>query len=180
MAPKSRFFFVAFAISLVIDQLTKTWVVKTLAFTDQVSVIDGFFYLTHVRNPGAAFSLFADAPEAIRAPFFIGTTLIALVLIISFFRKLSPGDRLSALALGLILGGAVGNLLDRLIYGEVVDFLHLRLWGGYTWPDFNVADSSIVIGVALLVLELFASEGESLSDPPGTESDPAQRLPVGD
>ncbi len=180
MAPKSRFFFVAFAISLALDQLTKTWVVKTLAFTDRVSVIDGFFYLTHVRNPGAAFSLFADAPEAIRAPFFIGTTLIALVLIVSFFRKLSPGDRLSALALGLILGGAVGNLLDRLIYGEVVDFLHLRLWAGYSWPDFNVADSSIVIGVALLVLELFASEGESLSDPPGTESDPAQRLPVGD
>ena len=180
MAPKSRFFFVAFAIALAIDQVTKTWVVKTLAFTDQVSVIDGFFYLTHVRNPGAAFSLFADAPAEIRAPFFIGTTLIALVLIISFFRKLSPGDRLSALALGLILGGAVGNLLDRLIYGEVVDFLHLRLWAGYSWPDFNVADSSIVIGVALLVLELFASEGESLEGPPGSESDPAQRLPVRD
>lgn len=180
MAPKTRFFVVAFAISLALDQLTKTWVVKTLAFTDRVSVIDGFFYLTHVRNPGAAFSLFANAPEAIRAPFFIVTTLIALGLIISFFRKLSPGDRLSALALGLILGGAVGNLLDRLIYGEVVDFLHLRLWSGYSWPDFNVADSSIVIGVALLVLELFASEGESLSDPPGSESDSARRLPVGE
>ena len=175
MAPKSRFFFVAFAVSLAIDQLTKTWVVKTLAFTDRVSVIDGFFYLTHVRNPGAAFSLFADAPEAIRAPFFIVTTLIAIGLILSFFRKLSPADRLSALALGLILGGAVGNLLDRLIYGAVVDFLRLQLWGGYSWPDFNVADSSIVIGVALLVLELFASEGESLTDPPGTEPDSARR-----
>jgi len=180
MAPKSRFFFVAFAISLALDQLTKTWIVKTLAFTDRVSVIDDFFYLTHVRNPGAAFSMFANAPEAIRAPFFIGTTLIALALIVSFFRKLSPGERLSALALGLILGGAVGNLLDRLIYGEVVDFLHLRLWSGYSWPDFNVADSSIVIGVALLVLELFAHEGESLEAPPGSESDPAQRLPARD
>jgi signal peptidase II len=139
-----------------------------------VSVIDGFFYLTHVRNPGAAFSLFANAPEAIRAPFFIGTTLIAIGLIISFYRKLSPGDRLSALALGLILGGAVGNLLDRLVYGAVVDFLRLQLWAGYTWPDFNVADSSIVIGVALLVIELFASEGESLADPPGTEPDSAR------
>ena len=180
MAPKSRFFLAAAVLSLAIDQLTKTWVVKSLAFTDRVSVIDGFFYLTHVRNPGAAFSLFADAPEAIRAPFFIVTTLIALGLIVSFFRKLSPRDRLAALALGLILGGAVGNLLDRLIYGEVVDFLHLRLWSGYSWPDFNVADSSIVVGVALLVLELFASEGESLSDPPGSEPDPARRLPVGD
>lgn len=179
MTPKSRFFFVAFAISLALDQITKTWVVETLAFTDRISVIDGFFYLTHVRNPGAAFSLFADAPAAIRMPFFIITTLIAIVLIVSFFRKLSPGDRLSALALGLILGGATGNLIDRLVYGEVVDFLHLRLWTGYSWPDFNVADSSIVIGVALLVVELFASEGESLSDPPGSESD-ATRLPVRD
>ena len=175
MTAKSRFFFVAFAISLALDQISKTWVVATLDFKDRVSVIEGFFYLTHVRNPGAAFSLFADAPVEIRAPFFIVTTLIAIGMILSFFRKLSPGDRLSALALGLILGGAVGNLLDRLIYGAVVDFLRLQLWVGYSWPDFNVADSSIVIGVALLVLELFAREGESLTDPPGTEPDSARR-----
>jgi len=175
MAAKSRFFFVAFAISLALDQISKTWIVETLTFSDRVSVIEGFFYLTHVRNPGAAFSLFADAPVEIRAPFFIVTTLIAIGMILSFFRKLSPGDRLSALALGLILGGAVGNLLDRLIYGAVVDFLRLQLWVGYSWPDFNVADSSIVIGVALLVLELFAREGESLTDPPGTEPDSARR-----
>jgi signal peptidase II len=179
MALKSRFFFIAFALSLGLDQVTKTWVVQTLAFTDRIPVIDGFFYLTHVRNPGAAFSLFATAPAEFRVPFFIVTTLIAIVLIVSFYRKLSPGERLSALALGLILGGAVGNLLDRLLYGAVVDFLHLRLWGGYSWPDFNVADSSIVIGVALLVLELFVAEGESLSDPPGSEPESARREPSG-
>ena len=88
------------------------------------------------------------------------STLFAIGLIISFFRQLAPGDRLSALALGLILGGAVGNLLDRLRYGEVVDFLHFTLWGGYSWPDFNFADRFIVVGVALLVLELLATEGE--------------------
>ena len=175
MAAKSRFFLVAFLISLAFDQITKTWVVATLSFSDRVSVIEGLLYLTHVRNPGAAFSLFASAPSEIRAPFFIVTTLIAIGLILSFFRKLSPGDRLSGLALGLILGGAVGNLLDRLIHGAVVDFLRIQLWGGRTWPDFNVADSSIVIGVALLVIELFASEGESLAGPPGTEPDSAQR-----
>jgi signal peptidase II len=82
---------------------------------------------------------------------------------VSFFRKLAPGDRLAALALGLILGGAVGNLIDRVTRGEVVDFLHFRLWGGYAWPDFNFADSAIVVGVAILVLELLASEGESRS-----------------
>jgi signal peptidase II len=179
MAPKSRFFFVAFAISLGLDQLTKGWVVDTLAFTDRIPVIDGFFYVTHVRNPGAAFSLFANAPEALRAPFFIGVTLIAIGLIVSFFRKLSPGDRLAALALGLILGGATGNLIDRLVHGAVVDFLHIRLWTGHSWPDFNVADSCIVVGVALLVLELFATEGETV-DPPGTDADSVRRLPAQD
>jgi signal peptidase II len=144
-----------------------------------VSVIDGFFYLTHVRNPGAAFSLFATAPEEFRAPFFIVVTLIAIGLIISFLRKLSPGERLSAFALGLILGGAVGNLIDRLVHGEVIDFLHIRLWAGYSWPDFNLADSFIVVGVALLVLELFASEGEAIADPPGSDAGPV-RVPARD
>lgn len=175
MAPKSRFFFATFAISLALDQLTKWWVIATLDFTDRKTVIDGLFYLTHVRNPGASFSLFADAPAEIRMPFFIATTLIAIGLIISFFRKLSPGDRLAALSLGLILGGALGNFTDRLVHGAVVDFLRIQLWSGYSWPDFNVADSSIVIGVALLVIELFASEGDSLASPPGSEPDPARR-----
>jgi signal peptidase II len=90
--------------------------------------------------------------------------------VISFFRQLAPGDRLSALALGCILGGAVGNLIDRVTRGEVVDFLHFRLWGGYAWPDFNFADSFIVIGVGLLILELLASEGESRATQDGAGS----------
>ena len=180
MTPKSRLFLAAFAISLALDQLTKGWIIETLTFSDRVSVIDGFFYLTHVRNPGAAFSLFATAPAEIRGPFFIVVTLVAIGLIISFLRKLSPGERLSAFALGLILGGAVGNLIDRLVHGEVIDFLHIRLWTGHSWPDFNLADSFIVIGVALLVLELFASEGEAISDPPGSDARSSVRLPARD
>ena len=180
MTPKSRLFLAAFAISLALDQLTKGWIIETLTFSDRVSVIDGFFYLTHVRNPGAAFSLFATAPAEIRGPFFIVVTLVAIGLIISFLRKLSPGERLSAFALGLILGGAVGNLIDRLVHGEVIDFLHIRLWTGHSWPDFNLADSVIVIGVALLVLELFASEGEAISDPPGSDARSSVRLPARD
>ena len=180
MTPKSRLFLAAFAISLALDQLTKGWIIETLTFSDRVSVIDGFFYLTHVRNPGAAFSLFATAPAEIRGPFFIVVTLVAIGLIISFLRKLSPGERLSAFALGLILGGAVGNLIDRLVHGEVIDFLHIRLWTGHSWPDFNLADSFIVIGVSLLVLELFASEGEAISDPPGSDARSSVRLPARD
>jgi signal peptidase II len=133
-------------------------------------VIDGFFYITHVRNTGAAFGLFSDAPQIPRLTFFISVSLVAVGIIISFYRKLSPGDRLAALALGLILGGALGNLSDRIFRQEVVDFLHFRLWGGYAWPDFNVADSAIVLGVGLLVLELLASEGEQRA--PASEGEP--------
>ena len=86
MTPKWRLFLGVFAVSLLLDQLTKRWINATLDFTDRITVIDGFFYLTHVRNPGAAFSLFATAPAEIREPFFIVVTLIAIGLIISFLR----------------------------------------------------------------------------------------------
>jgi signal peptidase II len=150
----------AFLIVLVLDLATKIAIDANLSYADKIPVIPGFFYLTHVRNTGAAFGLFSDAPQVYRMVFFISVSLIAVGIIISFYRKLSPGDRLAALSLGLILGGAVGNLIDRIFRQEVVDFLHFRLWRGYSWPDFNVADSAIVVGVGLLMLELLASEGE--------------------
>jgi signal peptidase II len=165
MTPKLRIGLVALLASLGLDVLTKQLVIANLSFSDRIPVIEGFFYLTHVRNTGAAFGLFADAPAGIRLSFFVGISLVAIAIIISFFRKLAPGDRLAALALGMILGGALGNLIDRVLYQEVVDFLHVRLWGGYSWPDFNVADSCIVVGVGVLVLELLAVEGESRSQP---------------
>ena len=169
MTPKLRAFLGAFLLTFPTDQATKIWVDHSLTYADRVTVIDGFFYLTHVRNPGAAFGLFTDGPVEIRLGIFIGVTLIAIGIIFSFFRRLAPGDRLSALALGMILGGAAGNLIDRVFRGEVVDFLHFRLWGGYTWPDFNLADTWIVIGVALLLLELLAVEGESRGERARTE-----------
>jgi signal peptidase II len=150
----------AFLSVLVLDLVTKIAIDANLSYADKIPVIPGFFYLTHVRNTGAAFGLFSDAPQVYRMVFFISVSLIAVGIIIAFYRKLSPGDRLAALALGLILGGAVGNLIDRIFRQEVVDFLHFRLWRGYSWPDFNVADSAIVVGVGLLMLELLASEGE--------------------
>ena len=160
MAPKYRIGLAVFLISLALDILTKYLVSSNLSYSDRIPVIEGFFYLTHVRNTGAAFGLFQDAPVAIRLTFFVGISIVAIGIILQFFRKLAPGDRLSALALGLILGGAVGNLIDRIRLLEVVDFLHFVLWGGYVWPDFNLADTWIVVGVSLLVLELLASEGE--------------------
>jgi signal peptidase II len=177
MTPKAKVFLGAVAFALPLDQLTKTWIVRSLSFADRIPVIEGFFSITHVRNPGAAFSLFATSPEPFRRIFFVVVTLVAIALVFSFYRKLAPGERLSALALGLVLGGAVGNLIDRLVYGEVIDFLHFRLLGGYSWPDFNLADSFIVVGVGLLVLELFASEGEE--EPLREESAPPRGSDVG-
>ena len=161
MTPKLKLFLGALLVAIPLDQITKEWISRSLTYADEVRVIPGFFHITHVRNPGAAFGLLASSSEPVRIFFFIGVACVAIGLIFSFYRKLAPGDRFSALSLGLILGGAVGNLIDRLRYGEVVDFLHFRLWGGYTWPDFNLADSFIVVGVILLVIELLASEGES-------------------
>ena len=167
MTPKTRIFAAAALLSAFADQASKLLVDAKLDFSARVPVIEGFFYLTHVRNPGAAFGLFADSSPTIRVTLFIGITLVALAMIASFQRRLAPGDRFSALSLGLIMGGAVGNLVDRVFRGEVVDFLHFRLWGGYQWPDFNLADSFIVVGVAFLVIELLAVEGEARSDPAG-------------
>ena len=159
MSSKSRIALLALTASLSLDVLTKHLITRHLVFGDRIEIVEGFFYLTHVRNPGAAFGLFAGWAAPWRLGFFIGISLVALGIVVSFFRKLAPGDRLSALALGLISGGAAGNLVDRVLRHEVVDFLHFKLWQGYSWPDFNLADSFIVVGVALLVLELLASEG---------------------
>jgi signal peptidase II len=169
MTPKAKLFWPAFALAVLLDQASKVWIATQLSFAARIPVIHGFFWITNVRNPGAAFGLFVGAPAALRLTLFIGITLVAIALIFSFYRRLAPGDRLSALSLGLILGGAVGNLIDRVLRGEVVDFLHFRLWGGYEWPDFNLADSFIVVGVAFLVIELLAIEGETRADPAGPE-----------
>ena len=160
MTPKLRVFVIAAVAAYLLDFATKYLIMVNLTYADRIEVIQGFFYLTHVRNPGAAFGLFVDANPVLRRFFFIGISFVAIGVIFSFFRQLAPGDRLSALALGLILGGASGNLTDRIWRDEVVDFLHFRLWGGFVWPDFNLADSCIVVGVAILIFELLASEGE--------------------
>ncbi|HEY8122558.1 MAG TPA: signal peptidase II [Myxococcota bacterium] len=172
MSPKQRAFSTAVALALPLDVLSKEWVIRSIARGEHRPVIDGFFYLTHVRNPGAAFSMLANAPDWFRIYFFPLMTVFALGLIVSMFRQLAPRDRLASFALGFVLGGASGNLLDRFRHGEVVDWLHVKLWNDITWPDFNFADSFVVVGVALLIFEMFASEGEGLesASPPGSGS----------
>lgn len=168
MTPKFLFFVIPFVVGYALDQLTKNAIVARFEYAETLVVIDGFFDLTHVRNPGGAFSFFANADPVWRLPFFLGAPLIAIVLLFVFYRRTPPDARFSALALGLVLGGALGNLTDRLRYGEVIDFLEVHLWSGYTWPTFNVADSLVVVGVIMLLIETFfeiAPEAES----PGSE-----------
>lgn len=176
MSPKAKLFWPACVLAFASDMATKLWVDASLSFADRIPVVEGFFYLTHVRNPGAAFGLFSGAPATLRITLFVGITLVAIAMIFSFYRRLAPGERLSALSLGMILGGAGGNLVDRIFRGEVVDFLHFRLWGGYQWPDFNLADSFIVVGVALLIIELLASEAETGGGPAGDSGDAIGKL----
>jgi signal peptidase II len=165
MTAKLRIFLAVLAIALPLDQLTKWWINANLTINfSKITVIDGFFYITHVRNPGAAFGFLRDADPSWRIGFFIGVSVLASFLVLGFFRSIPEEDRYTAASLGLIFSGAVGNLIDRVRFHEVIDFLHFRLWQGYSWPDFNVADSCIVVGVGLLMLQMFwnptqASEG---------------------
>jgi signal peptidase II len=163
----------AFAVGIVIvDQATKLWAESDLKERPgaTITVIDGVFDLKYARNPGAAFSLFRDWSPKARGVFFIVVSIVAVGAMIVLYRRMPERRPLYEWALGLLIGGAVGNLIDRILRGEVVDFLHFRLWGGYSWPDFNFADSFIVTGVGLLLLELLASEGESRATQDGAGS----------
>lgn len=136
----------------VLDQATKAVVTATLALHESIRVIPGLFSIVYVRNPGFAFGMGSDGGAAITV-FLIGVTLAALVVIGILIRQAE--DRLTVFALSLIAGGACGNLIDRVRFGEVVDFLDLYL-GSYHWPAFNVADSAITVGVVLSIVLLYA------------------------
>lgn len=175
---KVRLFLPVFGVTLLLDQWSKQWILDRFAYGELETVIPGFFNLTHVRNPGGAFSFLATLPESLRQSFFLGTGLLAIVLLLLFLRRIDARDGLGATAIGGVLGGAIGNLVDRVRYGEVVDFLDFRLIGGYVWPTFNLADCWIVIGVGLLMLQMFLEPPES--DPrlePGFTPDPQRDGP---
>jgi len=146
------FYLIALAIVLT-DQATKAIIVRNMRLGQSIPIVPGYFDLTFVLNPGAAFSLLATLPERIRNPFFILISVAAAILIIVYHARHLVGHRLATVSLGLILGGAVGNLIDRIRYGVVVDFLDAHVHQ-YHWPVFNVADSAISVGVTLLMLEM--------------------------
>ena len=143
-------------IVLALDQFTKYVVEARIRLHDVIIVVPGFFNLTHVRNKGAAFGILSNLPEFWRGAFFITVTIVAVAAIITLIVK--THERLSVYAFSLIAGGALGNVVDRVRYGEVVDFIQWYV-KSYYWPSFNVADSAVTVGVVLLAIEMLFGTG---------------------
>lgn len=142
---------------IVLDQWTKYAVIEKFRLGETVSVIGGYFNLTYIRNTGAAFGLLANAHPSFRVPFFVIVPLIALGAIGFIFRRIPESDTKLSTALSLVIGGAVGNLIDRIQLGYVVDFLDFHWNYMYHFPAFNVADSAICVGVGVLILDLLTN-----------------------
>jgi signal peptidase II len=155
---------------IAIDQATKLTIMDSMRLNESISIVPNLFSLTYIRNPGAAFGLLAGSSNAFRMVFFGVTSLFALALLGTILFRLPAKDWVGQISIAGILGGAIGNLIDRLRYGEVIDFLDVYV-GTYHWPAFNIADSAISVGVVFLIIH-FAFEKKDLSLLPH-ESPPA-------
>ncbi len=144
---------------LLLDQVTKFIVMRHIRMFEVITVIPGFFNLAYVRNRGAAFGMLAGMTGIWRNAFFIVVTVIAVAAIVLLIRKTS--ERLLVAAFSLIAGGALGNLIDRVRWGEVVDFIDWYV-RSYHWPTFNIADSAISVGVGLLVIDMLFSKPQKV------------------
>ncbi|HEX9445924.1 MAG TPA: signal peptidase II [Candidatus Binatia bacterium] len=159
MNPKIKLVLWIVVAIVLVDQATKVIVDRNMLLYQSIPVIDGLFSLTYIRNTGAAFGFLARSGELFRRTFLISFSVGAVVFILFMLRRLAPDEKALIAALGFILGGAAGNLIDRLLHGEVIDFLDFY-WRSHHWPAFNVADSCITIGVAVILFRLATSKGD--------------------
>lgn len=157
---------------ILLDQFTKWLILSYVPLYGSIPVIPGFFDVVHVRNTGAAFGFLAGSDHAFRQPFFYLVAIVAVVVLVGLFRRLSPRDVVMSWVVALVAGGLVGNLIDRVRFGNVVDFLsfHWRdasvdwrilnwsLHFRWEWPSFNIADSAITMAMVLLVLNMLVIE----------------------
>jgi signal peptidase II len=150
---------------MLLDRWTKHLVALRISMYDHIQIIPGFFRITHTENTGAAFSLFADSPSHWKTAMLISFSVVAMIVVSILLWKQSRALTMTGIALSLILGGAVGNLWDRVASGRVVDFLDVY-YKSYHWPVFNLADSAIVVGASLLVLEIVFGPSKAPSNTP--------------
>jgi len=157
----ARAFYLVIALVVVLlDRWTKHIVAQRIPLYSHIQVIPGFFRLTHTENTGAAFSLFADSTTPWKTGLLIAFSVLALMVVSVLLWKNNHAHVVTGIGLSLIMGGAVGNLWDRLARGRVVDFL-LFYFKRYQWPVFNVADSAIVVGAGLLVIEILFAKSRT-------------------
>jgi len=161
--PSYVFLAVVSTLSLAADLLTKLWAEKRLegpeAYFHPVELIKGNLDFVLAKNRGGAWGLLQDTPEYVRRPFFLLVSGLAIAFIVSLYRRLAPNQRALRWGLPLVLGGALGNLVDRIRYSHVIDFIHAHMkWGGkdHSWPTFNVADIAICVGVGLMAIDMFS------------------------
>jgi len=153
---RRRFGLMTVIVSIVIllDQFTKWQVARWMRLHESISLIPDIFNLTYIRNSGAAFGILAGSQPGFRMVFFGITSILALVLLGTIYARLSPEDWIGQTSVALVFGGALGNLIDRVRIGEVIDFLDFSIFG-YHWPAFNVADTAITVGVGFLIGHFF-------------------------
>jgi len=147
---KTHFYFLVVAVLIVLDQATKWLIARNVALYGSLKIIPGFFNITHIRNKGAIFGVFSHPDKPLVFVLLTVASLIALVFVVYYFYKTPASERGLKLALSLILAGALGNLVDRIFRGYVIDFLDFHIKTRH-WPFFNVADSCITIGAVLLL-----------------------------
>ncbi len=155
---KAAFFFLSILLIIVGDQWTKLMVLAHFEYGESLVMIPEFFSLTYVRNTGAAFGFLANSNPTFRVPFFLIVPIVAMVVLGFLYRDLPRNSKWRAMALGLVSGGALGNLIDRVRLGYVVDFLDFHYRNQYYFPAFNVADSAICLGVGILLLSTFSNK----------------------
>ena len=153
------------ALIIALDRITKLWVTNHIAEGNDIVIIPRVFAISHVMNPGAAFSIFSDSSSPERTRWMlIAFSIIAALVVFAILMRVGRQLTLTGVSMALVLGGAIGNVWDRIAYGTVVDFLEVHIVR-YHWPDFNVADSAIVIGGILLLIDSLRPHKEAAAVP---------------